>query len=377
MTSSDIPASAVQAQAPLFDCDVHPMARGASDFLAHMDRRWRAYFQDRGMRFNARARDRYNHPEKTYRADAVVANGDPAGSDPKLTIAQMIDPHGISCALLLPQQCYGVTAWGDVPATYAFLAANNDYFRESWLGSDPRYTLALTVSPHDPHAAAREIRRCGGDTRVIGVQLLLMDRMMGDRSFDPIYEAACEQQLPIVVHQSGSEGCYVGSQIVAGGGPRSYGERHVVLTQIGAANVVNLIVDGAFERFPELQVVFVEWGFSWLTGLMERMDFWWERRRDEASQVRRPPSEYVTRHMTFSTQPMDEPNTRQESNALFADPRLEDMVLFSSDYPHYDADDPTLVLRSRIPASMRDAVRFANARRVFGDVALGPTESLA
>jgi predicted TIM-barrel fold metal-dependent hydrolase len=348
------------------------MARDADDFLAHMDSRWRQEFEARGIRFHARARDRYNHPEKTYRADSALESGDPAGSDPKVTIAQMLDPHGITCALLLPQQIYGVTAWGDTSAAYAFEAANNDYFRETWLGADQRFTLALTVSPHDPHAAAAEIRRCGGDPGILGVQLLLMDRMLGDRSFDPIYEAACELDLPIVVHQSGSEGCYTSSQTVAGGAPRSYGERHVVLTQVGVANVVDLIVGGAFERFPQLRVLMVEWGFSWLQALMDRMDFWWDRDPGAAPLVKKRPSEYVLEHITFSTQPLDEPDTGQAAEVLFADPRLDELILFSSDYPHYDADDPTFVLRSKVPGRLRDAICFENARRVFGDVALGP-----
>ncbi len=356
----------------LFDSDVHPMARDGGDFLAHMDARWRREFEDRGIRFHARARDRYNHPEKTYRADSALESGDPAGSDPQVTIAQMIDPHGITCALLLPQQVYGVTAWGDAEAAYAFEAANNDYFRQEWLDVDRRFKLALTVSPHDPAAAAAEIRRCGGDPGIIGVQLLLMDRMMGDRSFDPIYEAAAEEGLAIVVHQSGSEGCYAGSQTVAGGGPRSYGERHVILTQVGLANVVDLIVGGTFERFPDLQVVMVEWGFSWLHGLMERMDHAWQRDPGQAPAIKKLPSDYVRGHITFSTQPLDEPDSAQGAEALFSDPRLDDLILFSSDYPHYDADDPTFVLRSKIPARLRDAICFENARRVFGDVALGP-----
>ena len=61
-----------------------------------------------------------------------------------------------------------------------------------------------------------------------------MDQMMGSYTLDPIYEAAVECDLPVAVHQSGSEGCYYASQTVAGGVPRSYGERHVVLTQVGA-----------------------------------------------------------------------------------------------------------------------------------------------
>jgi predicted TIM-barrel fold metal-dependent hydrolase len=355
---------------PIFDCDVHPMSSSLNDFLPHMSQAWRQHFEARGIRAHARARDRYNHPEKTYRADAVSEKGGPAGSDPDHTIAQLLDPYGISCALLLPQQPYGVTAWGDAAAANAFLAASNDYFRDNWLTYDPRFALAVTVSPHDPPAAAAEVRRHAGQTGILGVQLLLLDRMLGNPWFDPIYEAACENELPIVVHQSGSEGCYSASQTVAGGVPRSYGERHVVLTQVGAANVVDLIVSGAFERFPTLRVLLVEWGFSWLPSLLQRMDNLWERDPSAAPLVKKRPSEYVRDHITFSTQPLDEPETPEAWKALFAEPLLEQVLLFSSDYPHYDTDDPTFILKSKIPDRLRAAICYENAVNVFGSKAL-------
>jgi predicted TIM-barrel fold metal-dependent hydrolase len=351
---------------PIVDCDVHPMYGQFEDLFPYMSGYWRRHFEERGVRTYARARDRYNHPNKTFRVDAVPETGGAAGSNRDFTLSTHIDPFRISAALLLPQQPYGVTTWSNAGAAYAFLAANNDYFRDAWVGYDDRFCLAVTVSDHDPAAAAAEVRRHVGQPGVIAVQLLLMNRMMGDSSFDPIYEAACETQLPIAFHQSGSEGCYSISQTVAGGVPRSYGERHAVLTQVGGANVVDMIVNGTFERFPELRIVMIEWGFSWLSHLMARMDLLWERDPGAAPLVRRRPSEYVQKHFTFTTQPLDELETREERAALFAQDGLDRVLLFSSDYPHYDTDDPGFVIRSRIPEAMREAVCYRNAVRTFG-----------
>ena len=362
---------------PIVDCDVHPMYDRFEDLHPYLPVRWRRHFEERGVRTYARARDRYNHPNKTYRVDAVPEAGHAAGSDREFTLETHMDPFGITAALLLPQQPYGVTAWSDADAVYAFLAANNDYFLDSWVDFDDRYCLAITVSPHDPLRAAAEIRRHAGQPGIVGVQLLLMDRMMGDASFDPIYEACCEGGLPIAVHQSGSEGCYYTSQTVAGGVPRSYGERHVVLTQVGAANVVDLIVSGTFERFPDLHVVMVEWGFSWLSPLTARMDLFWERDPRAAPLVRRRPSEYVQDQITLTTQPLDEMEKRHEWDALFSPPGLDRLLLFSSDYPHYDTDDPGLVINSRIPEQMRSAVCYGNAVRTFGDRILRAAHRIA
>jgi uncharacterized protein len=371
-------ASTLTSGMPIVDCDVHPMYERLDDLFPYMSRAWRRHFEERGVRTYARARDRYNHPNKTYRVDALPGKGGAAGSDREFTLATHMEPFGITSALLLPQQPYGVTAWGNSDAAYAFLAANNDYFRDTWVGFDDRYCLAVTVSPHDPSAAAAEIRRHADEPGVIGVQLLLMGTMMGDSSFDPIYEASIESHLPIAVHQSGSEGCYYTSQAVAGGVPRSYGERHAVLTQVGAANVVDLIVNGTFEKFPELRIVMVEWGFSWLSPLLARMDLFWQRDPGAAPRIKKLPSDYAREHLTFTTQPLDELSTREEWAGLFGPEGLDSMLLFSSDYPHYDTDDPGFVIESRIPADMRQAICYGNAVQTFGDRVLrSDTGSLA
>lgn len=351
---------------PIVDCDIHPMAPSTADFFPYMTTEWRRHFEDRGVRTYARARDRYNHPADTQRIDAYPEGGGPAGSDPALTIERHLDPFGISVALLLPQQPYGVTSWGDIDAANAFMAATNDFFIDTWVSFDPRYNLAVTVSPHDPRTAAAEIRRHANTPGVIGVQLILMDRMMGDTWYDPIYEAAVECGFPIAVHQSGSEGCFTYSQVPAGGVPRSYGERHVVLTQVGAANVADMIVGGAFERFPELKVVMVEWGFSWLPSLSNRLDLFWQRDPSAAPRIKKLPSEYIKKHFTFTTQPLDEVETLADKAALFSPAGLSELLLFSSDYPHYDTDDPIFVLQNKIPEALREALCYKNAINVFG-----------
>jgi predicted TIM-barrel fold metal-dependent hydrolase len=362
---------------PIVDIDVHPMYGDFSDLTPYLSSAWRQRFETRGIRTYARARDRYSHPEFTQRADATPPSGGHAGSDRQFTIENHLQPNGIDGVVLLPQQPYGVTVWGDTAAATAYVAATNDFFREAWVDFDDRYCLAVTVTPHDAAAAAAEIRRHAGQPGVVGVQLLLLDRMLGDRWFDPIYEAACEGGLPIVVHQSGSEGCYTFSPTVAGGAPRSYGERHVVLTQVGAANVCDLVVNGAFERFPTLKVSFVEWGFSWLHSLMARLDHLWESDPGGAPLVKRLPSTYIREHLSFATQPLDEPDTPAEWAALFGVDGLDKMLLFASDYPHYDTDSTTFILKARIPKDLRAPISYENALSVFGDEVLRSVRTAA
>lgn len=356
---------------PIVDCDVHPLIKDPLALQPYFTREWRDHFfsglggtSQNGFVY-ARARDRYPHPNTTYRLDALPPGGGPAGSDPKHVIDTLVEPFGITTALLLPQEHYGVVRFGNSAAASAFEQANNAYLVDHWLGVDDRFALAITVSDHDPDAAAADIRRHAGTPGVVGVQVLINKEMLGSRIFDPIYAAAAETGLAIVSHQNGGEGCYSYAQGPAGGVPRFYGERHAVLPQVGAANVLDMIMSGVFTRFPGLKVVMVEWGFTWLASLMPRMDYLWEKQRSATPHVKRPPSEILREHFKFATQPLDEASTPAELRAMFGIPGLDDMLLFSSDYPHYDTDSPDVVL-NKIPDEMKEKVCYRNAVDAFG-----------
>ena len=363
---------AEDARTPVVDCDVHPLIKDIHALAPYFTEAWRQYFlssalcgkSDNGFVY-ARARDRYPHPNATFRRDALPPQGGPAGSDPAFTVTNHIEPFGIRTAVLLPQEPYGVVRFGNSQAAAAFERANNEYLIDTWLSYDKRYTLAITVSDHDPKSAAADIRRLGSKPGVIGVQVLINKNMLGSTVFDPIYDAASEMELAIISHQSGSEGCYAYSQVPAAGTPRFYGERHAVLPQIGAANVTDMVMSGVFERFPKLRVVMVEWGFTWLVSLMSRMDYLWERNRQASPYVKRPPSQYIVEHCKFATQPLDEAAKPTELAAMFGIPGLEKMLLFSSDYPHYDTDSPNIIL-NKIPASIKDRICYQNALEAFG-----------
>src|SRR3546814_9696393 len=90
---------------------------------------------------------------------------------------------------------------------------------------------------------------------------------MGNRHYQPIYEAAQRHDLPILLHVTGTENVYHGAPVVAGGWPESFIERYVSLSQVGEANLVSLVFSGVLERFPGLRVLFVEYGFSWVLPL--------------------------------------------------------------------------------------------------------------
>ena len=59
--------------------------------------------------------------------------------------------------------------------------------------------------PQDPQGSAEQIRTYGADDRFVAVYLPVagLRPLWGDRMYDPIYEAAEEMGLPVMLHSVG------------------------------------------------------------------------------------------------------------------------------------------------------------------------------
>ena len=73
-------------------------------------------------------------------------------------------------------------------------------------------------------------------------------------------------------------------------------------------------------------------------------------RHAEVPHLKMPPSEYIRRNLWISTQPMEEPE-RPEDLRRTIDWIGWDRLLFATDYPHWDFDDP----RHAFPIPLCDA----------------------
>jgi predicted TIM-barrel fold metal-dependent hydrolase len=201
---------------------------------------------------------------------------------------------------------------------------------------------------------------------IVQIFLPLMNTLMGDRHYYPIYAAAAHHRLPIALHPNSVDAIYQKAPTLAGGVPTYYVEWHAALTQVFQANVISLACHGVFERFPGLKVVIAEGGVAWLADVMWRLDKNWEALRDEVPWVKRLPSEYIVDHVRFTTQPFLEPRKPEHLWTMLEIVHAERTLLFSSDYPHWDFDNPMRAL-TRVPEAMRERIRGGNARELYGD----------
>jgi len=353
------------------DVDVHPLVNAplqtglpGSGFFAGI----RPYLtKDQQGHFDLRKQlpyPRYEIPFGNFSQDALTPSGGPPGSDPAYAVKQHLDGHDVAAAILSSLEAAYLTALPNPDDTIVLSSALNDYLIDHWLAIDPRFHLAIGVTPKDPLASAAEVRRLAANPQVVAVFLPTNDVAMGNRYFHPVYDAAQECGLPIFSHVGSGEGDFRGAAALPGGQPSHFAERRAIFSTVAQANLSSLVFEGVFERFPKLKFVFVEWGFAWAPPLMWSMDARWRALRPETPWVRRPPSEYVLERVRWSTQPLDEPAKPEHLTALLDMMQAERTLMFATDYPHWDNEFPSRVL-SGIDGRLKRRIMYENALETF------------
>lgn len=354
---------------PIVDVDVHHKPRGDKQILDRLAKRWREYAIGNGITTYPTkppaGRKTALMANAARRADAFPPDGSTPGSSYPMLKEQLLDRYGLYRALvtwdlgeyashLNPYFCADVCR------------AANDWNIEEWLPQDERMISVAVVPSADPEAAVRELRRVGSHPQIVGVLMSgnPVGRPWGDPHFHPIYAAAEEMGLAVSSHTSGGDRP---NSVSAVGGPLANAIEHVSqLGQSGMHYVSSFITHGVFEKFPTLRLLMVEYGLAWIPTLLWRLDREYPMLKLESPWVRRLPSEYILDHVSFSTQPVEEnPDDKNGLGDLLASiDGIENILCFSTDYPHITMDDPRYVARL-LPNAWHPKVFFQNACRLY------------
>jgi predicted TIM-barrel fold metal-dependent hydrolase len=335
------------------DCDLHPELPGMATLLPYLDDYWRETLVTRGV-------DRSNLSLIAYppgaplcgRPDWRPARGKP-GTDLGMLQRQALDAFGTRFGILNPISAVQLLPSEDMAAVLC--RAMNDWIAAEWLDRDPRLRASILVPAHGPDLAVEEIERRAGDPRFVQVLLLAMgEAPLGRRQFWPIYRAAERHGLPIGIH-AGSEYRHAPTSI---GWPSYFLEDYVAQSQAFEAQLLSLIAEGVFSKFPALKVVMIESGFAWLPGFLWRINKTWRGVRAEVPWVDRPPSEIVRDQVRVTLQPVDEPPDPAQLAIVIEQLGSDRMLLFSTDYPHWQFDGT-----ATLPAGLPEAL----ARRIAVD----------
>ena len=345
------------------DCDIHPIQRSLADLFPYMSARWVAHAKSIGPHIRQGLSAMQAHPRMMaagQRADAYPERGGPPGSDLALMQRQHLDNAGVEIGMLVSLSKGGME---ERNTEYARVLSHavNDWQIEAWVRPEPRLRAGIVVPQEDPEFAAKEIRARAGDPSFR--QVIISPRSiepLGRQRYWPIYEAAEECGLPMGLHPAGN-----GAHPSTGAGwPTYYMQEHYAFGANMQGNVVSMVFEGVFERFPKLKVALIESGFTWIPAICWRMDRHWERMRHEVPHLKRPPSEYVREHFWFATQPMEEPENPADLVDII-DWIGWDRLLFSTDYPQWDYDDPRYCLKFKMTDAQRAMLLRDNARALY------------
>jgi predicted TIM-barrel fold metal-dependent hydrolase len=345
----------------VIDCDIHPNLKSPDALDPYLSERWRQHRRTIGNRgFAGSYYPRANM--NAARTDAWPPSGLPPASDLDFMRYQLLDAWNIEYGILQP--LLGAAGNTNLEYSAALATAINRWQVAEWIEPEPRLRAGLVVPYEDGELAAAEVHRFGDHPGF--VQLMLAIRTsepLGRRKYWRMYAAAVEHDLPIGIHFGGQ-----GGHPIAGcGWPSMYLEDHAGMSTAFQAQVISFIFEGVFEQFPSLKIVLVEGGFAWVPPLMWRMDAAWKKLKDEVPHLKKLPSEYFAEHFWLTTQPMEEPaNPRHFAEMLDQAPWLQDRLMFSTDYPHWDFDAPDEALpKIKLPNGFDRKVMAENARALY------------
>ncbi len=309
----------------------------------------------------------YEHPAGGWMPEAR-AGGAP-GSDPRRLLHDHLNPAGVEHAVLCVHQALSV---GTLPgAGYGADVARaiNDWTIERWLsGGDERFFGLVTAATQVPDNAAAEIRRAGRHPRMVGVLMAGngLGKTFGHPVYEPVYAAAEELGLPVVIHTGTDSPPNSASQPTAGGLPATFAEYYALRAQPLYSHLLSMVTQGVFERHRGLKALFVGGGITWMPSLVWRMDSDFRNyAAREAPWIKRYPREQVAEQVRVTTYSMrGTPAAPALRSYLEELEWLGDIMCFASGYPRWDAD-PVSAAAERVPEAWHARVYRDNAQGLF------------
>jgi predicted TIM-barrel fold metal-dependent hydrolase len=271
-----------------------------------------------------------------------------------------MDKEQIDISVLFPTGGFGVTQLPEKDYAAAFCRGYNNWVA-SICAESPRLKAVGLVPFQDVDAAVKESHRAITELGLVGITVgsYGMKEHLGQPMFWPIYEELQKLNVPLLIHNSrrGPAGEIRFDTFLF---RHTIGRPFETLLDCAA-----LMYGGVPEKFPRLRIAFLECGCGWVPYWMDRMDEEWEKRQSEAPLLKKKPSEYMTSgNWFYATEP-------EESTLPYCLEKVgEDVILFASDYPHWDGNFPymtsTVKGRKDISEQQKDKIMRTNAIRLYG-----------
>lgn len=355
-----IQESKAPESAPVVDAEVHLDERPA-DLAPYCDMPWRRALSEPGDHHVPWSNDNTFFPRLGKRALPAA----PARSPGELR--DRMGEHGIAVSIVLPGPLMKIGTVKTLDYVTALGKAYNQWLVETWLGGGPEILGAILAVPDDPDTAAREIERHASHERVAAVVLptASIEPLLGDRRYDAIYAAAEAVGLPVILH--GTPGLMVpGSTHLVTPFASDFDQEPLGQTMIAIATLNRMVGTGVLARYPNLRLLFLGAGITWLMHMHLRLDKEYIETRREVPWFTDRISYWLRRQVWVGTQPMEGGNDPAALADLIRISCGIDRVVYGSSWPEAGFDAPDRVAARLVDESARRKVLGANALELFG-----------
>lgn len=230
-------------------------------------------------------------------------------------------------------------------AYHALVRTYNRWLVEEYCACDPSRLIGVGCIPERGLDEAMEQLEYAAKA---GLKIVDLAKFPSGKDYpspedDRFWAAALDLNMPIAVHVSFSrpQGRVFQYPVEPPDHqrPPDFVERLARYGIRGALTVVQMVMSGLFDRFPNLKIYFAENQLGWIPIYLEQMDHNYERHRYWAQDIykleplKERPSEYIKQHIYWGF--FDDPvgiKLRHEIGV--------DHILWGGDFPHVESDWP-------------------------------------
>lgn len=230
-------------------------------------------------------------------------------------------------------------------AYHALIRTYNRWLVEEYCVPDPDRLIGVGCIPERGLEQALEELEYAAEA---GIKLVSLERFPSGKDYptpedDRFWAAALDLNMPVTVHINFPK---PKGQIIEYPTlpppymrPPDYVSRLARYGIRGALTIVQMVMSGLFDRFPELEIYFAENQVGWVPIYLEQMDHNYGRHRHWAEKIydlkplKQLPSEYIKQHIYWGF--FDDPVGMKLRHEVGVD-----KIIWGGDFPHVESDWP-------------------------------------
>ena len=281
---------------------------------------------------------------------------------------EMLEKIGLEGSVLYPTIGLAYGLMREIDFATATATAYNNWLEAEYTQQDDRLFGVGLMPVENPQGAIKELIRCRTKRKNFVAMLLptvtASGRTYGDEMFWPVYEEAERQNMVLALHGAPSAG--LGFDHF-----RPFVKVHTLEHPIPLfIQLTDMMFSGVFDAFPNLRVVFLEGGSSWVPFMMDRLDYEYTTIQGGEIQkkVKHKPSWYMTETDNFWVScEMGERALKYTVDMMGAD-----RIIYASDFPHEPtiealvSDVPEFLANPDVSEDAKANILYHNAKRLYG-----------